>query len=372
MQVVAYHLEARSPFHLGVRGVGIEETGVYATADTLFSALCHTIRQTGGNATLLDWLDSYAHGEPAMVLSSAYPWRPALDGTAFRLWPRPLAEPPGLRVAPEERKSVKGVAWLSGRIWSDWLAGKALKDHWPSAVGSRPDTAGELLQSGRVWVSAADRTSLHGDQFWSTGDAPRVTVDRVTNASEVYQAGRVQYAEGGGLWFAVLWGSNRWREMGEAALHVLGDAGLGGERSSGHGQFRVAAQEDLDLPYAGAGHRCVLLSPFYPADQQELTAALAGQPAYQLQVRRGWMSSPDGCMMADGTGKQTPVSGSALRRKSVRLFAEGSLLAATSEAGYMGALADAAPAAFAAHAVYRYGIALLAGYGTGMGEVSHD
>ncbi len=363
MQVEAYHLCARSPFHLGLRGVGVEETAVYATADTLFSALCHTIRQLEGSATLDKWLASYGTDRPALVLSSAFPWAPLSDGKPLRLWPRPVGQPPGLQVGLKDHKEVKGIAWLSEDVWNAWTSGQAMQDQW--ATGSR-------LQSGKVWVTQAERERLAADRFWSTGDAPRVTVDRITNASEVYQAGRVQYAAGGGLWFAALWGSDDWRTIGDKALQVLGDAGLGGERSSGHGQYSVGTRETLKVRDFKPAGRCVLLSPFWPRSQVELSAVVSGQPAYQLQVRRGWMSSPDDAMLSDAkTGVSTPVSGSALRRKSVRMFAEGSVLSAASSEGYMGGLADVAPEGFTAHRVARYGVSLLAGCGAPSEEADH-
>jgi CRISPR/Cas system CSM-associated protein Csm4 (group 5 of RAMP superfamily) len=47
MTWVGYRLIAKSPFHLGERGIGLEETSLSLHADTLFSALCLTLRETG-------------------------------------------------------------------------------------------------------------------------------------------------------------------------------------------------------------------------------------------------------------------------------------------------------------------------------------
>jgi len=45
-RLVAYRLIPRSPFHFGERGIGLEETSILLHSDTLFSALCMTLRET--------------------------------------------------------------------------------------------------------------------------------------------------------------------------------------------------------------------------------------------------------------------------------------------------------------------------------------
>jgi hypothetical protein len=74
--------------------------------------------------------------------------------------------------------------------------------------------------------------------------------------------------------------------------------------------------------------------------------------AYDLLLRRGWMSSPDA---------------SNLRRKMVRLLGEGAVLHSLPGRASYGALADATPDIFdparnaRGHKVYRYGLAFPVG-----------
>ena len=74
MDATMYHLEARAPFHFGLRGVGIEATAVHGPSDTLFSALCYAIRQQFGLAALQDFLAGYPSPDPPLLLSSAFPY----------------------------------------------------------------------------------------------------------------------------------------------------------------------------------------------------------------------------------------------------------------------------------------------------------
>jgi CRISPR-associated protein Csm4 len=372
MDAMAYHLEARAPFHFGLRGVGIEATTVHGPSDTLFSGLCHALRQQLGPATLQDFLDGYTSPDPPLVLSSAFPyvltrreeevedWElpdPFDDSEAIRFFPRPLEPPPGVPDEPDERKRVKKIAWVSEGIFRAWVGGESLERHYDP---------GCLVQGERVWLTADERERVAGwrdedtdaIQLWAVGDVPRVTVDRRASASAVYQAGRVWLQPGGGLWLLVRWRED-WQKRGELALQVLGDAGIGGERSAGHGHFHLRGPHVLsDLPDPTPGGRFLTLSLYYPTEA-ELADVLQGDDInYRLRMRRGWMSSPDWTKI----GEDESFSGSALRRKAVRMFAEGSILRWPDGRPIQGALADVTPEVFDAHKVWRYGLAYAVGY----------
>jgi len=372
MNATAYHLEARAPFHFGLRGVGIEETAAHAPSDTLFSALCYAIRQQFSAAKLEEFVSTYAAGQPALILSSGFPyvlarredqvegWQPPelLDPTqVVRFFPRPLEPPPGVSDDAEQRKRVKRIAWLSEGIFRTWVDGGDLGGHF---------SENNLVQGGQAWLTAREREAVAGwrdeetdaIRFWAVGEVPRVTVDRRASTSQIYQAGRVWFQPGCGLWLLAQWRED-WRTRGELALRVLGDAGIGGERSAGHGQFRVHGPHSLSpLPDPTPGKRFVTLSLYYPA-RDELAEVLGGDGVrYRLQVRRGWMASPDASQSSDGK----TVRGSGLRRKAVRMVGEGSLLRWPEGKTFVGTLADVTPEAFTAHTVWRYGLVFPVGY----------
>jgi CRISPR-associated protein Csm4 len=389
MDAMAYHLQARAPFHFGLRGVGIEATAVHGPSDTLFSALCHVLRQQFDQTTLQDFLAGFSSSEPPLVLSSAFPYvlsrreeevdwqipKPFDSGQAIRFFPRPLEPPPGVLDDAEERKTVKRVTWLSEGIFRAWVSNDAaaLSREWIKEldVGGQKVKHPNLVQ-GRVWLTADERERVAGwrdeetdaIRLWAVGDVPRVTVDRRASASTVYQAGRVWLQPGGGLWLLARWRED-WRERGELALRVLGDAGVGGERSAGHGQFHLHGPHALaGLPDPTPGGRFVTLSLYHPT-QAELADVIGdSKVSYRLQMRRGWMSSPDSTRPAKGE----PLRGSALRRKAVRMFAEGSILRWPDGKAVRGDLADVTPEAFDPHKVWRYGLAYAVGYRPEGGE----
>jgi CRISPR-associated protein Csm4 len=372
MNAMAYHLEARAPFHFGLRGVGIESTAIYGPSDTLFSALCDTFRQQFGQATLEAFLADYGTAEPPLVLSSAFPyvparraeelgeWRPPrpFDPTrAIRFFPRPLEPPPGVPDLPETRKKVKRIAWVSEGVFRAWVGGENLEQHY---------TEGYLVQGGRVWLMRSEGDDVAGwydeetdvVRLWAVGDVPRVTVDRQASASAVYQAGRVWFRSGGGLWLLMRWRSD-WQKQGEEALQVLGDAGVGGERSAGHGLFRPHGPHTLGpLPSPQPGGHFVTLSFYYPTEDEVPTVLQGKEVGYRWQMRRGWMASPD----VSRDAEDHEVRGGALRRKAVRMFDQGSILCWPDNGSIPGQLADVTPDAFDAHTVWRYGLAYAVGY----------
>ncbi len=79
------------------------------------------------------------------------------------------------------------------------------------------------------------------------------------------------------------------------------------------------------------------LSLYHPT-REEVDGGRLGEAYYRLRVRRGWVGS------AEGQG---------LRGKAVRMLAEGSVI----YGGDAGDLVDVTPEGFAAHRVYRYGLA---------------
>ena len=171
-----------------------------------------------------------------------------------------------------------------------------------------------------------------------------MTVDRQTAASEVYRCGRLWFARGCGLYFLVRWRHPRprWQRVLERALDVLAEAGIGGERSSGHGAFAWSAEHDVlpDLPEARAGAPALTLALYHPTRAELEGGALHRAAGYELRERTGWMASPEARN---------------LRRKSVLMLGEGSVVWAP--ATVLGGLADVTPAMPLAHRVYRYGYA---------------
>lgn len=350
MNAVAYHLEARSPFHFGMRGVGVEVTEEVAHADTLFGALCLGLRELEGPRQLEEFLaafpsDDHPDRHPPLLLSSAFPYARLEGDSIVRLYPRPRLPLPGTVSVERDRqnqKQLRRIQFVSEARFHAWVQGEP--------VGQPDDES--LLHGETVWVTAEEKEQLvaqaGGDdntRLWVIERAPRVTLDRATNASQLFHAGRVYFQPRGGLWCAIRWLDEEWQPVVERVLEVLGEVGIGGERSAGHGQFTWKKSLLLDLP-DDVGSLRVTLALYHPTRSEVAAGVLDGEaPSYQLLMRRGRIGS---------------LESAGARHRAVRMLAEGSVFRAE-EGETHGGLVNVTPQGFTAHPVYRYGLAFPVG-----------
>lgn len=318
-----FHLRPLGAFHLGERGIGLEESATFAHSDTVYSALCFAWAEAFGREALERLLEAWERREPPFIVSSAFPY---VRGVRF--YPRPLLQPPA---GEEARQQLKGVRWVSEGVLFRWVRGEASGDD----VG--------IVVEGELWASReeAARRLLNGGG-WRRWYVARVALDRVTAASNLYYVGQVSFAQDCGLFLIAAAGEEGPLDRLRQALEALGEMGLGGERSLGLGRFRVEGEGEWQPP-AVAGGAFLTLSLYWPREE-EIGAGVLGEGArYRLLRREGWIASPA------WPGK---------RRKWVQMIQEGSLLRGDSGTIYGGA-ADVTPAESlpGAHRVLRVGYA---------------
>ena len=310
---VTYYLNFRSPLHLGRRGVGLEATETSIPADTIFSAICQTWRTFYGEESLTGFLTQYETGEP-FLLTSAFPF--AGD---IRFFPKPLIN---LNVKTDDNgKKLKKVRYLSESRFRQLVKGELITF----------DLKG-LINDGHLWAHDRDQCP---PAVWKTEKRPRVTLDRQSFASEIWYLGAVKFHEHCGLWFDAKFDTDKTQTQIETLLRVLGDTGIGGERSAGFGLFDLHSKA-AEIESDQEASRFVTLSPICPRDAAELNRLLDGDVGYTLEERSGWIGS---------------IEGSGQRRQQVWVFAEGSVL---NGSGQVGRLVDLRPAA-CPHPVWRYG-----------------
>ncbi len=329
MSLYSVSLRPRGAFHLGERGIGYEETSELVHADTLFGALCSVWALVhGSDAVARDLLpDGTDAWDPPFLLSSAFP-----RAGSVRFYPKPLLPP------PDEARRWKDVQWVSEEVFAAWLTSRPMPRLVEAHGGAVVLTEGEAQRLRKECDAFRD-----GRPLWKAERVPRVTLDVTSNASELWHFGRLYFAPGCGLH---LWVDlRRLQDRFWTTLRVLGDVGLGGDRSVGHGLFELEFREEA-APWPDSEARFVSLSPVYPKPEQ-VRALLGDGCAYRLLTRTGWI----------GAALPTPY-----RRKAVRLLAEGSVLTGPSR-GVWGELVDVTPDGVSdlPHRVYRWGYAFPAG-----------
>jgi CRISPR-associated protein Csm4 len=343
METRAYRLQMRAPLHVGEQGIGNEQTLAYIPSDTLFSALVVTWSTVPGlQDTVAALVDPNA--APPLLLTSAFPY--AGD---VRLLPRPALPHTPTLSDKETAKTVKRIAWVSESVFAALIGGideTALNTHWSQKT---------LLQAGAAWTTAEEGNRLQAQLpqndagehlIWWTDIVPRVTVDRVTNASQIYHVGRTFFADSCGLWFAAR-GESNWLDRMEQVLDLKAVEGIGGLRSVGNGQFTlhkdVAPSFLTDaMTNAGNAQGELLLSRLAPSSG-EMARLRADCASYQLVLVGGFSGTP-------GTN---PVV-----RRQVRMVTEGSVIgAAVASSRPPGQLVDVTPerTPWLGHRIYRYG-----------------
>lgn len=329
MQTSLVKLHPKGAFHIGERGIGYEGTTEFIPADTLFSAICVGWVFLFGEGALREYLlpDDRPDWTPPFLISSAFPF-----AASVQFYPKPLLP------NPEGRIRWKEVKWVSAGVLRMWVQGESLADANLQTI--HDETAVLLADEGDAICDALGLRSLDGIRLWSVQRVPRVVLDAVTHASSLFHFGRLTFHDGCGLFFIVRFLREGIAENFLTVLRFMGDEGIGGDRTAGNGAFNPETIEAVpDFCQPKASDRFVTLSPLFPKPEETPTLFDDGCN-YRLTVRSGWV------------GGALPSS---VRRKTVRMVVEGSVLCGSAEKIW-GMMADVTPEGFV-HAVYRWGYA---------------
>ena len=346
--------------HFGEAGIGTEETTERVRSDTLFSAWVSLYGRIFGTQDLEALLEEFKliPDRPPFRVSSTFIYchtrsetnlkkgdRAQSHQTIYYL-PRPLQNPkgyPGDDLAFS--KVYRKLNYLPLEIWQRWYQG----------IGFTPKDAQEMTSA----VSRKTDGALHKAGVFDYGSTfyqhqvPKVSIDRTTRATNFYHTGFVKFIhtenETSGLYFLVHFPTINLKLENNlyAALELLGEEGLGGERSSGAGRFTAsrldikdtsepALKQWREVLQFNQGNHHALLSLFWEEPLRDRTL-LGATARYCLKERGGWVVGPQ------------------VRRKMVRMFAEGSVFPVKP----MGGLADVTPESFRSnHNIYRSGVSL--------------
>lgn len=322
MKFTICKIKPRGSFHLGEKEMALEKTSSYVHSDTLFSAICNAYRLFYGNEELKKVLKLFEDREPPFLISSAFPY---ID--EILLFPMPK----NIDFSDYTKdKKFRTVEFVSRTIFERITGGEDIKEH---IIGEN------LVQGNHVLVTSEERSKLRNDKIWSTKEVPRVVIDRKTSASNIYHFGEVSFAKNCGLYFLMDWRMKEYEKKVEATIRVLGDEGIGGDRTYGKGLFKADFKE-IEMN-TEPGNQFVTLSLYYPKKEE---ISILKDRYYELINRGGWIYS---------------LEAKNLRRRTVRMFSEGSVFkfADMSKSGLYGGLADVKPEGIDLHEVYRYGYA---------------
>ncbi len=286
-----YKLQFHSALHVDSRGSGEPEIAdEFICSDTLSAALALAWSTIFSEDRRPENRPDIFFNTPFKV-SSAFPYM----GNTL-LFPVPVWQ---IWKAADDskRKELKKVRWISESLLRQVLDGHEI------------DFDNVQLPSRNIAVAHNDILNcpeLKKTPFWTITERQRVRVDRLGMQSEggLFFFALQFFAPDAGLWFAADGAPEIIGKL-RRVLDYLGDTGIGADRNSGLGHFRVREEKPFPFTLDSKDRGWITLSLFNPGRGENLKN-LTVNTAYGLTTRSGW------------------ISNSTVGRLPVRAFTEGS------------------------------------------------
>jgi len=288
MKTKVYRMSFVGPLHVYESGYGMEASDMMIHSDTLFSAITGTAYKLYGDEVIKTFLEN-----GKVLLSSAFPfWKIGADCYEYFL-PKPFNWKPEIEKYADQ-KTFKKVRFVNRDIFERIINGGA-----DSYKFNKKNVVNGCLTYG-----------LGEGNLFVIHETTRIMVDRVTNATSMFNFSEVHFAENAGLYFMASVDESIEKEF-RASLNLLADEGIGGDRTVGKGLFEIKEDSNFEFNSGGSktGHY-VLLSLYNPP-KEEAGKIIPEDSSYEITTRRGWISFP---------------GHSDKRRKSLRMIKEGSVI----------------------------------------------
>ena len=296
----AYIIHPKSPIHLGWI-IDEAKSENYPKSDTLAAAIAISMYQLFGDDP------NEIFRNPPFRISSGMPWKKDENNNKILSLPRrldtKLPTPSGMTLKEYSGfKQIKKKTWIPKSLWQNMINN-------PNFLTSLDKEKRETSK-----ISPKSRTRQ------------RVAVDRLGGESDTFFFGETFFGDKpeSGWWFLAEFDTKDAQEKFEAALRLLGDTGIGADRTTGYGHFEFETRQ-IDFPKPKNPAGAMLLSLWFPAENER---DLFGNPhsRWELELRRGWV---------------TRLGGTTIMREPVLMFGEGSVFFGTQKLD--GTWADVTP-----------------------------
>jgi len=320
LKVYFYKLKFQGASHFGDTGIDLENVSEWVNSDTLFSALINAYSTIYGKDSVSVIIEDFKK-EPPFLVSSLFLYY----GKNFFL-PRPMMdEHISKDLKREMGKELKTLKWLNVDGFLKWVNGKDIE---------------------KIDIEKMQLALKEYKQAFITEIRPRVSLDRVTQQSSIYNVGYVYFKEDAGLYGLVSFKNMAYLKEFEIMLKALGEIGLGGERAYGCGMFELISFQEIEGPLEKIVYNnsdiYVLLSLYHPLDA-EFNNISDKLVAYDITRKQGWIT----------TGRYALP----LKRQSVGFFTEGSIIKGQIPKGTLIDVTPLNPPYELSHRIYRYGYA---------------
>ena len=319
----AYHLKFKTSVHIGIEAIGQEKIESTIRSDTLWGAV------------ISKWLLLYDDDPDELCSNSPFKVSscfPLIGGTRF--FPVPVGALDELmnKAASKEAgfepsvKTIKKIRYLAEPLFKKLIKGEGL-----SLANLAPDI---------VYPYEAPET-YKSVVFAKEMQRPRVRTDQLSGGvgkNSFFYCSDQFFAEDSGIFFLAEFSDSDSKNKFEASLALLGDSGIGADRSVGRGFFSFSSHE-VDFG-AGFVQRAMLLSLCIPSKEDAKNGLLTDLKTSYTLIRRF------GAAGINGVNR--------FRRPDTWMFGEGSLFPDILEGSIRKVIA-ASEEMKIPHNVYRYG-----------------
>jgi len=279
--ITAYQLSFTSPAHFGLEGIGQERVEQLVRSDTLWGALVQK------------WLLLYDDDpdllcqETTFKVSSCFPF---IQGQLYFPVPAGTLDKVMDDVAhmetghlPFDLKDLKKIRYFAEPLFRKVISGgtPTLADINEATVYPSP-------------VIHSESAGLEASIFSLEMQRPRVALNQMLGGvreGAFFYCTDQFFDTDSGLFFLATFTASEIQTRFEAALRLLGDCGLGADRSIGRGCFSFTSTP-MDFQTSSKGSSYVLLSLYHPArDEVEQGIMSSEKSAYTLVRRSGYAAS---------------------------------------------------------------------------------
>ncbi|MFZ2071653.1 MAG: type III-A CRISPR-associated RAMP protein Csm4 [Halobacteriota archaeon] len=207
-------------------------------SNTIFGAICIAIKEIYGEDELDRILDLFDDESNPFVLSSAFPFVNGSDGK-HHFFPKLIVEPFEEPITNywDQAKKFKGVRWIHQDIFNDWINGKLSELDVIKTFDER-----YKLKSGLLFHKGTDL-----EYEIIVADVAHNQLNRLSNRSENFFYSTGAYFRNVGLFFLIEFFNKSYESKVMSALKFIEDRGIGGDISSGQGQFEIDGVEDRSI-----------------------------------------------------------------------------------------------------------------------------
>lgn len=310
-----------SPLHIGEKEKIYNITQTFAHSDTLMSGIINAYSLLYGNISTNKLLDGFLRESPPFEVSSTMPY---VQGEFF------VPKPVGLnlhhykdegKIEVENDKELKKVKFIRE---NDLLYNFPGKYKVAGSFLLPKDMLNKFVESKKT-ISLG-----------KVKERARVSIDRLSSSSNIYYFSHFEFENSAGLWFYLRINDQILEEKIKAAIRLLGDEGLGGDRTCGLGSFEANFEESSMPEENDRAKYYMSLSLVNPQSEDEIKSAIS----YEILTRSGYIYSK---------------AGLGIKRKAVRVFSEGTVFSGK----VCGRVVDVTPQEFSQHRVYCFALAFL-------------